>query len=213
MLGCSIRTICCNRITQGVVMLDASLKSQLQTYLERVSLPIELRASLDDSAKAVELRELLQEIATLSEKITYVEDAQSNQRKPSFTIQRVGTDIGVQFAGIPMGHEFTSLVLALLQVGGHPIKLEQDVIDQVKDLDGEYNFEVYISLSCQNCPDVVQALTALCVINPRIQVVTIDGALYQDEVEKREIQSVPSIYLNDELFGQGRRSAEEILAK
>ncbi|MFC3339148.1 alkyl hydroperoxide reductase subunit F [Paracandidimonas soli] len=194
-------------------MLDASLKSQLQSYLERVTFPIELRASLDDSAKAGELHGLLQDIATLSDKITYVENAPEGQRKPSFTIQRAGTDIGVQFAGIPMGHEFTSLVLALLQVGGHPIKLEQDVIDHVRELDGDYRFEVYISLSCQNCPDVVQALNALSVINPRIQVVTIDGALFQDEVEKREIQSVPTVYLNGELFGQGRSSAEEILAK
>lgn len=194
-------------------MLDASLKSQLQTYLERVSLPIELRASLDDSAKSGELRTLLQEIATLSDKITYLEDAQSNKRKPSFIIQRVGTDIAVEFAGIPMGHEFTSLVLALLQVGGHDVKLEQDVIEQVRNLDGDYNFEVYISLSCQNCPDIVQALNALSVINPRIKAVTIDGALFQDEVEGKGIQSVPTVYLNGEMFGQGRSSVEEILAK
>ena len=194
-------------------MLDASLKSQLQTYLERVSFPIELRASLDDSAKSGELRTMLQDIAALSDKITFIEQAQEGQRTPSFIIQRTGTDISVEFAGIPMGHEFTSLVLALLQVGGHPVKLEQDVIDQVGNLDGDYRFEVYISLSCQNCPDVVQALNALSVINPRIKPVTIDGALFQDEVERRGIQSVPTVYLNGEVFGQGRSSAEEILAK
>ena len=134
-------------------------------------------------------------------------------RVPSFDIKRVGTDISVRFAGIPLGHEFTSLVLALLQVGGHPIKLEESVIEQIRNLPGEYNFETYFSLSCQNCPDVVQALNTMSVINPRIRHVAIDGALFQQEVEARQIMSVPTMFLNDEQFGQGRSGVEEILAK
>ncbi|QOY93436.1 alkyl hydroperoxide reductase subunit F [Massilia sp. UMI-21] len=193
-------------------MLDATLKKQLQAYLEKVVQPIELVASLDDSPKAREMDELLREIAALSDKIAVRRDG-DDARKPSFAINRVGTDIGVRFAGIPLGHEFSSLVLALLQVGGHPIKLDQAVIDQIKNLDGDYRFETFISLSCHNCPEVVQALNAMSVINPRIQVVTIDGGVFKSEVEARQIMAVPMMFLNGQHFGQGRTSVEEILAK
>jgi alkyl hydroperoxide reductase subunit F len=125
----------------------------------------------------------------------------------------VGSDVGVRFAAIPLGHEFTSLVLALLQVGGHPIKFDEAVIDQIKNLEGDFEFEAYISLSCHNCPEVVQALNSMSILNPRIKVTSIDGALFPDEVEARQILAVPMLYLNGEYFGQGRASAEEILAK
>jgi alkyl hydroperoxide reductase subunit F len=193
-------------------MLDANLKAQLKSYLERVTQPIELVASLDDSAKSQELLGLLQDIDALSDKITLRDDGHDS-RKPSFSINRPGADIGVRFAGIPMGHEFTSLVLALLQVGGHPSKASEEVIAQIKALDGEYLFETYFSLSCQNCPDVVQALNLMAVLNPNVRHVAIDGALFQDEVERRQIMAVPSLYLNGENFGQGRMGLEEILAK
>lgn len=193
-------------------MLDANLKTQLKAYLEKVTQPFEIVASLDDSDKSRELRELLQEIVGLTDKITLREDG-NDARKPSFALERLGADISLRFAGIPMGHEFTSLVLALLQVGGHPSKLDAAVIEQIKNLEGEFNFETYFSLSCQNCPDVVQALNLMAVLNPNIRNVSIDGALFQDEVEQRQVMSVPSIYLNGELFAQGRMGAEEILAK
>lgn len=193
-------------------MLDATLKTQLKAYLEKVTQPIEIVASLDDSAKSAELNELLQEISALSDQISFVR-RDDNERKPSFAINRVGSDIGVRFAGIPMGHEFTSLVLALLQVGGHPSKTAADVIEQVQNLDGDYRFETYFSLSCQNCPDVVQALNLMSVLNPKIQHVAIDGALYQDEVDARQVMSVPTVYLNGEVFDQGRMSLEQILAR
>jgi alkyl hydroperoxide reductase subunit F len=193
-------------------MLDEALKTQLKSYMEKLTQPIELVAALDDGAKSRELDELLQEIAALSDKISLRRD-DSEARKPSFAINRLGTDIGVRFAGIPMGHEFTSLVLALLQVGGHPSKTAADVIEQVRNLDGEYRFETYFSLSCQNCPDVVQALNLMSVLNPNIQHVAIDGALYQDEVEKRQVMSVPTVFLNGEVFDQGRMSLEQILAR
>ncbi|CDM25836.1 Alkyl hydroperoxide reductase protein F [Castellaniella defragrans 65Phen] len=193
-------------------MLDANLKGQLGTYLERVTLPVELRASLDDGAQSQELRAFLEDIASLSDKITVTDDA-PGARVPSFAIARAGTDVAVRFAGIPLGHEFTSLVLALLQVGGHPPKLDEAVAEQVRKLPGDYTFETYFSLSCQNCPDVVQALNAMSVLNPRIRHVAIDGALFQDEVQQREILSVPAVFLNGELFHQGRAGVEELLAK
>ncbi len=193
-------------------MLDATLKKQLQAYLEKVVQPIELVASLDDSPKAREMDELLREIAALSDKITVRTDG-ADERKPSFAINRVGTDIGVRFAGIPLGHEFSSLVLALLQVGGHPIKLDAAVIEQIRNLEGDYVFETFISLSCHNCPEVVQALNSMSVINPRIKVVAIDGGVFKSEVEARQIMAVPMLFLNGQHFGQGRASVEEILAK
>ncbi|NLY27458.1 MAG: alkyl hydroperoxide reductase subunit F [Alcaligenaceae bacterium] len=194
-------------------MLDANVKTQLNSYMQMLVQPIELVACLDDSAKSHELRALLQEIAGMSGKISFTERSDANDRTPSFYINRVGTDISVCFAGIPMGHEFTSLVLALLQVGGHPIKLDPSVIDQIRNLDGDYAFETYFSLSCQNCPDVVQALNTMSIINPRIKHVAIDGALFQNEVDARQIMSVPTMFLNGEVFGQGRSSVEEILSK
>ncbi len=194
-------------------MLDADLKTQLRTYMAMVVQPIELVANLGDDAKSSELRSLLQEIEQMSEQVRFMEQADPARRTPSFEIRRTGTDIAVGFAGIPMGHEFTSLVLALLQVGGHPIKLEEDVIAQIRDLPGEFVFETYFSLSCQNCPDTVQALNTMAVINPRIRHMAIDGALFQDEVTAREIMSVPTVFLNGETFAQGRTSVEALLAR
>jgi alkyl hydroperoxide reductase subunit F len=193
-------------------MLDANLKDQLKAYLEKVTHPLELVASLDDGDKSKELLNLLQDISGLSDKITLSTEG-NNPRTPSFAITRPGEDTGVVFAGIPMGHEFTSLVLALLQVGGHPPKTSDDVLDQIRVLDQEMVFETYYSLSCQNCPDVVQALNLMAIFNPNIRHVAIDGALFQDEVEDREIMSVPSIYLNGKPFDQGRMTLEQILAK
>ncbi len=193
-------------------MLDANLKAQLKSYLERVTQPIEIVASLDDGAKSQEMLALLQDVASLSHQITLLDNG-SDARKPSFSLNRPGADISLRFAGIPMGHEFTSLVLALLQVGGHPSKASADVIEQVRALRGEFNFETYFSLSCQNCPDVVQALNLMAVLNPNIRHVAIDGALFQAEVDERQIMAVPSVYLNGVNFGQGRMGLEEILAK
>ena len=194
-------------------MLDANIAGQLKGYLQNIKRPIELIAALDDSAKATEMRDLLQEIADMSADISFIDDADSDSRKPSFQIKQPDGQEKIRFAGIPMGHEFTSLVLALLHVGGHPTKLDQEVIDQIKGLEGEYHFETYISLSCQNCPEVVQALNVMAVHNPDISHTMIDGALYQEEVDQRKIMAVPTVYLNGENFGSGRMSLPEIIAK
>ncbi|CAG4902188.1 Alkyl hydroperoxide reductase subunit F [Paraburkholderia gardini] len=194
-------------------MLDANLKTQLKTYLEKVSRPIEIIASLDDSPRSQELIALLNDIASLSDRVSVTERRGDTERKPSFSIGEPGKDTGIRFAGIPMGHEFTSLVLALLQVGGHPVKLDEPVIEQIRNLEGNYQFETYFSLSCQNCPEVVQALNVMALINPRIRHVAIDGALFQNEVEARQIMAVPTMFMNGEVFGQGRSGVKEILAK
>ncbi len=193
-------------------MLDAATTAQLKSFLEKVVQPVELVASLDESPKSAELAALLTETAALSENVSY-RRADDDPRRPSFRIQRTGTDISIQFAAIPMGHEFSSYVLALLQVGGHPVKVSDELAGAIAALDGEYRFETYMSLSCQNCPDVVQALNSMSVINPRVRVSTIDGALFGDEIEQRSVLAVPTVFLNGELFESGRMSLEQIVAK
>lgn len=194
-------------------MLDEQLKTQLAAYLERVQQPFELVASLDDSETAHDMRELLTTIQSLrSDKITLRTDG-NDARKPSFSLQRVGASNSLRFAGLPLGHEFTSLVLALLWTGGHPPKVEQDVIDSIKALDGDFNFEVYMSLTCHNCPDVVQALSLMAVLNPMIKTTVIEGGAFQQEVTDREIMAVPMVFLNGQVFGSGRMTIEEIVAK
>ena len=193
-------------------MLDANIKTQLKAYLEKLQTPIELVAALDDSAAAQEMRDLLTDIVELSDKVSLREDGDA-ARRPSFAIGRPGEAARIGFAGLPMGHEFTSLILALLQTGGHPPKVDADVIEQIKALPGDFRFETYISLSCHNCPDVVQALNLMAVLNPGVSHVMIDGALFQTEVEKRQIMAVPTIFLNGEDFGAGRMTVEEIIAR
>ena len=194
-------------------MLDDHTKGQLAAYFERISQPIELIASLDDSEGAQQIRELITEVAAVAPaKITARFDGRF-ARRPSFQITRVGQDMGVHFAAVPMGHEFTSLVLALLWAGGHPPKVEPEVIEQIRALDADLSFETYMSLTCHNCPDVVQATHLMAVLNPRIRAVAVDGGLFQDEVEAKQIMAVPSLHLNGEPFGNGRMEVAEILAK
>ena len=192
-------------------MLDGNVKKQLDTYLQNIVTPIEISVSTNSSPKAAELSSLAEEIAALSDKITLQQ--KSRQRTPSMAIAPAGETPRVSFAGIPMGHEFTSLVLALLQAGGHPSKAAPELLEQIRNVQGEFHFETYISLSCQNCPDVVQALNLMATLNPNITHEMIDGALFQEEVDARQIMAVPAVYLNGEHFGQGRMSLEEIVSK
>ncbi len=193
-------------------MLDDTLKTQLQQYLALLRRPIRLVASLDDSETGADMKSLLETIVSLSDKVT-LDTTGQDSRKPSFVVAREGETQGVRFAGLPLGHEFTSLVLALLWTGGHPPKVEQDVIDAIKALDGDFSFEVYMSLSCHNCPDVVQALSLMAIMNPKVKTVVIEGGAFQQEVTEREIMAVPMVFLNGKVFGSGRMSVEEIVAK
>lgn len=193
-------------------MLDNTIKTQLKAYLEKLQRPIELVATLDDSAKAQEMRGLLSDIAELSSQVSLREEGNAPLR-PSFAIGLPGEAPRIHFAGLPMGHEFTSLVLALLQTGGHPPKVDASVIEAIKALPGTFKFETFISLTCHNCPDVVQALNLMAVLNPGISSTMIDGAMFQAEVNQRQIMAVPTIFLNGEEFGQGRLTIEEIIAK
>ncbi|OJU60742.1 MAG: alkyl hydroperoxide reductase subunit F, partial [Altererythrobacter sp. 66-12] len=194
-------------------MLDATMTGQLKQYLAMLREPIELVASLGDDAKSAQTRELLSEIAALSDKVSASFDG-DNPRKPSFVIRRAAdAEKWVRFAGLPMGHEFTSLVLAMLWAGGHPPKVSDEVLQQIRDLEGDFAFEMYFSLSCHNCPDVVQALTLLALENPRITATLIEGGAFQQEVDERGVMAVPATFLNGEMFASGKMSVEELLAK
>src|SRR3979490_2969720 len=194
-------------------MLDSNLQAQLRGYLQRISLPVEILASLDDSGKSREMLELLTDIESASELIKIAVRRDDAQLKPSFALRRPGTDPGVGFSGLPMGHEFTSLVLALLQTGGHPPKADPAVLEQIRNLDVDYHFETFVSLTCQSCPDVVQALNLMAVVNPKVRHTMFDGAVFHDEVERRQVMAVPAVFLNGQPFGQGRMELAEIVAK
>lgn len=192
-------------------MLDAEIKAQLAQYLELLEGDVVLKVSVGEDEVSREMLSLVNELSSMSPRIK-VETA-SLQRTPSFSVNRPNEDTGIVFAGVPLGHEFTSLVLALLQVSGRAPKVDQKVIDQVKNIQGEYRFESYISLSCHNCPDVVQALNIMSVLNPNITHTMIDGAAFKEEVESKDIMAVPTVFLNGESFASGRMTIEEILAK
>ncbi|SDG26718.1 alkyl hydroperoxide reductase subunit F [Fontibacillus panacisegetis] len=191
--------------------LDADIKAQLAQYLELMEGDVLLKVSAGTDSVSNDMLDLVNELSSMSNKIT-VEHTQLT-RTPSFSVNRVGEDTGVTFAGVPLGHEFTSLVLALLQVSGRAPKVEQNVIDQIKSIKGEYHFETYVSLTCHNCPDVVQSLNLMSVLNPGITHTMIDGAAFKEEVERKEIMAVPSVHLNGEFFESGRMTIDDILGK
>ncbi len=193
-------------------MLDAATTAQLKTYLGNLRTPVELVATLDDSPKAAEMRSLVEEVAAQSDLVSARFDGQAD-RVPSFAIRRADGTAETRFAGLPLGHEFTSLVLALLHMGGHPPKEEAELLDSVRALEGEFHFETFYSLTCQNCPDVVQAINIMAALNPNVRHVAIDGALFREEVETRKVMAVPAVYLNGEPFGQGRMDLAQIMAK
>jgi len=192
-------------------MLDQNMKEQLAQYLELMEGEVHIKISTGDDDVSKEMLTLVDELADMSSNI--IIEHTVLDRTPSFSINRPNEDTGLTFAGVPLGHEFTSLVLALLQVSGRAPKIDEDVAKQVQALEGEYNFETYVSLSCQVCPDVVQALNVMAVLNPNIKHTMIDGGAFKEEVESKKVLAVPTIFLNGEEFNGGRITIPEILAK
>ena len=193
--------------------LDQNIKNQLSTYMAKIENPIEIVYFENESDKSAEMVNLLTEVDAMSSMIAIKKGEDTSHRSPSFQVNQPDYVTGIVFAGVPMGHEFTSFILAILQVGGYPLKIEKELIEQIKSISGSYKFETYISLSCHNCPDVVQALNVISLLNPNITHTMIDGDVYQDEVKNKKIMSVPTIFLNNEEFYQGRMELEEIVAK
>jgi alkyl hydroperoxide reductase subunit F len=194
-------------------MLDAKMKTQLEAYLQNLKTPVELVAYLDDQDKSRELETLMSDVSALSTLVSVIQGEDTGARRPAMGVRSVATGTEMRFAGVPLGHEFTSLVLAVLHSGGHPMKIDKDLIEQVRNLDGEYHFETYISLSCQTCPEVVQALNMMAAINPQISNEMIDGSLFQQEVDDRKVMAVPTVFMNGQQFSQGRITLADILKK
>ncbi|WEM61402.1 alkyl hydroperoxide reductase subunit F [Streptococcus parauberis] len=191
--------------------LTPDIKNQIKQYLDLLESDIVFQVNLGDDQNSKNVKEFLEEIANMSSKITIEE--KSLTRQPSFKIAQLDKESGVEFAGIPLGHEFTSFVLALLQVSGRPPKIEQELANQIKAIDKELHFETYVSLSCHNCPDVVQAFNIMSVLNPKISHTMIEGGMFQDEVKERGIMAVPTVYLDNQVFSSGRTTVEQLLEK
>ena len=191
-------------------MLDSNLKAQLKVYFEKIVSPIVLTASVDGNASSAQMLELLNEVAEQSDKLTVVTTGTA-KNIPSFTVSKAGEDARITFSGLPMGHEMTSFILAILQASGYPPKVEQEIIERIRELDGKLHFQTFISLSCHNCPDVVQALNLMAALNPKVEHEMIDGALFQGLVDQHQVMAVPTVLLNGEAFGQGRMTVEEIV--
>lgn len=193
-------------------MLSEDLSSQLNELLKNLKTDVEIVASLDKSENSENMKSLLEEISQMHDLISLSFDGTA-ERRPSFSILRSSSNIGVDFAGVPLGHEFSSLVLALLQIGGHPSKVDPAILKKVSEIKEELFFETYYSLTCMNCPDVVQALNTMSIINPLIKHTAIDGAIFQQEVEEKNIKSIPTVFCNNEFFEQGRIGIKEVLSK
>ncbi len=192
-------------------MLDAALQTQLASYLQRLTQPVELVATLDGSPAARDLQTLLEQVVAASNGLVSLRAVDDGERSPSFVITRPGEAARQRFAGLPLGHEFTTLVLSLLQVGGVAPKITEAQAARIRSLPGPLAFDTYIGLSCHNCPDVVQALNVMSLLNPAITSTAIDGALFQEEVQALDIMAVPAVFVNGQPFANGRMDLDDLL--
>ncbi|MFB0936372.1 MAG: thioredoxin family protein [Propionivibrio sp.] len=192
-------------------LLEQAMLDQLRTHFQKIQHPVELVASLDEKPKSGEMRAFLEEISLLSDKIKVAYESVADARMPSFSVARQGENARIRFAGLPLGHELTSLVLAILHCSGHPPKEEPALIDQIRSIEGDCSFETYITLSCHNCPDAVQAFNLMAAVNPRIRHTMIDGKLFMDEIDRHKIDAVPAILLNGQPFARGRKPLKEFV--
>ena len=192
-------------------MLEKEIKAQLASYLEMLENDIVLKINADNNVNGKQVRDLVNEISEMSPMISVSEDL--SVKAPGFEVVRPGRIEGIAFAGLPLGHEFTSLVMALLQVSGRAPKVDESVIKRIQTIDKKMHFESYISLSCHNCPDVVQALNIMSVLNENISHTMIEGSMFKSEVQSKNIMAVPTVFLNGKTFGSGRITLEEILNK
>ena len=192
-------------------MLDKETKQNLAQYLDLMEAPVVFSVSTDDTANSQQLFEFVNEVADMTDKITV--EQKTLPRTPSFEINSLQKTSGITFAGIPLGHEFASFLLALLQVSGRPPKIADTLIQSILEINQPLHFESYVSLTCHNCPDVVQALNILAVLNPLITHTMIEGGMYQNEITEKQIMAVPTVYLNEKEFASGRMTIEQILGK
>ncbi len=189
--------------------LDENIRKELEGYVDLLEQDVVITASLSDDKASNDMREFLEEIVGLSSKLSLKEETLS--RTPSFALDRDNGNVGIEFAAIPLGHELSSFVLALVQASGRAPKIDDSLIKRIQEIDKELHFETYVSLTCHICPDVVQALNTMAVLNPKISHTMIDGGIFQDEIKEKDIMAVPTVYLNDEEFAAGRTTLEEFV--
>jgi len=196
-------------------MLSQDMINALKNYTSSMQAPVTFVLQTGEHAKRAELLTFLNQISDISDKINVEERDTNNllRNAISFAIETDGKDTGIRFSGIPSGHEFNSLVLAMLQSAGSEIKLDDTLKGLVGNVSERLQFEVFISLSCHNCPEVVQALNQFALLNSNISAEMIDGGLYPELIKERDIQGVPSVYLNGELFANGKVDAAELIDK
>lgn len=196
-------------------MLTQDILNALKGYMKDLKNDITFVVQTGEHKKRAELLEMLNQLATTSSKITVAElDRSTDLRSPvSFLVQANGIDTGIMFSGVPGGHEFNSLILAVLQSGGSELKLDKSIQNMVKKVTGKLKFQVYVSLSCHACPDVVQAMNQFALLNPNIETEMIDGGVYPELIEQNNIQGVPTVYMNGEVFASGMVDIAGIIEK
>ena len=194
--------------------LNDQILTLLRGYATKIVNDVVIEHYGGNHAKKDELLRFLNDVASVSGKISVISKSSSTNFDPlKFEIKKNDLSLGIYFNGIPSGHEFNSFILAILQVGGVPLTLDTDLQRIIADINDELNFETIVSLSCENCPDVVQALNQFAILNSKITNTTIDGGLHPQMIKSRNIQSVPTVFLNGKEFASGRVSVAKLLEK
>ncbi len=194
-------------------MLSNDILNALKTYTENMTNKVTLVLQTGEHVKRPELKDFLTQICSVSENLNLIERDESLRSPITFYLEIEGENNGIHFSGIPSGHEFNSLILAILQSSGTEVKLDSTLTKMVKKIKDKLHFEVFISLSCHNCPDVVQSLNQFALLNDNISAEMIDGGLFKELIDDRNIQGVPSVYLNGELFANGKIDTAQLVDK
>ena len=204
-----------------MALLDANIVEQLKAYFDKIEEPIEIAAFLNDSDKSKELDSFLQEVDAISNKVNYtrktfgedkaLEETAGITRPTSFTLLKDGKKTGINFYGIPGGHEFNSFILAILGLAGLGKKLEGEQLEKVASVKKPLNIETFVSLSCTHCPEVVQALNLISVNNENITTSMVDSAVYFDEAKEKDIQAVPVVFINGKVSSVGEQTLEQLI--
>ena len=200
-------------------MIDKSLLDAIKSYSEKMTRPITFVFGSGEDSKRAELIDFLTKIAGTTDKINFDATATDDSLPSPISFKVVShvdgalTDTGIVFSGIPGGHEFTSLILAILQAGGHTLKLDESIQKLIKRFNKPLQFQTYVSLSCHSCPEVVQALNQFALLNDGISNEMIDGALFQEQVDANNIQGVPAVFLNGKPFANCLIDTAKLIGK
>jgi alkyl hydroperoxide reductase subunit F len=194
-------------------MLSKDILNAVKTYTKNMTNKVSLVLQTGEHEKRQELKEFLTQLCSVSENLIFIERDDHLRSPITFYLEIEGKNNGIHFSGIPSGHEFNSLILALLQSSGTALKLDSTLTKMVQKITEKLHFEVFISLNCHNCPDVVQSLNQFAILNENISSEMIDGGLFKTLIDERNIQGVPSVYLNGKLFANGKIDTAQLVDK